>query len=141
MKRNNFLWFSIPMLSVLILLIGGCGAEKTQEQEIIGEWSAHWETKFDENMPSITEANLKMNGVINFRPDGKVDIWAYGYQGCIFSDDTMRNTLNWKIDNSVLRFIDSGDDHGLPYTITKFGSNELELTLLEDISLTLQRNN
>ena len=141
MKRNNFLRFSIPILSVFALVVGGCGTEKSREQEIVGEWSAHWETKFDESMPTLSEENLTMNGVINFKPDGKVDISAYGYEGCIFSDDTIKNTLNWKIDDSVFRFIDSGDDHGLPYTITKFSNKELELTLLEDISLTLQRNN
>ena len=108
---------------------------------IVGEWKAHWETKFDEDMPELTPENLTMNGVINFKPDGKVDIAAFGYQGCIFSDDTIKNTLNWKIDDSILRFIDSADDHGLPYTITKFTDKELKLTLLEDISLSLQRNN
>jgi len=141
MKNNYFLWFSLPMISFLALALGSCDAKKTKEQEIVGEWNAHWETKIDANMPELPEDNLKMNGIITFRPDGKVEISAYGYQGCIFSDDTLKNTLNWKLEDTLLRFIDSGDDHGLPYTITKFTSNELQLTLLEDISLTLQRKN
>ena len=72
--------------------------------------------------------------------NGKVEISAFGYDGCIFSDDTLKNILNWKLDDTVLRFIDQGDDHGLPYTINKFTDTEMQLTLLEDINLTLSRN-
>ena len=140
MKRDNFLRFSLPMISAIIFLIGGCNSKLNREQEILGEWNAHWETDFDESMPDLTSDNLKMNGILNFMPDGKVEISAFGYAGCIFSDDTLKNVLNWKLEDSILRFIDSGDEHGLPYTISKFTTNELQLTLLEDISLTLSKN-
>ena len=39
----------------------------------------------------------------------------------------------WNMDNN-------GDDNGLPYTIHIFSDQELQLTLLEDINLTLRRN-
>ena len=140
MKRDKFLRFSLPMISAIIFLIGGCNSKLNKEQEILGEWNACWETDFDESMPELTSSNLKMDGIINFMPDGKVEISAFGYKGCIFSDDTLKNVLNWKLEDSILRFIDSGDEHGLPYTISKFTTNELQLTLLEDISLTLSKN-
>ncbi|NJN25987.1 MAG: hypothetical protein HC819_08465 [Cyclobacteriaceae bacterium] len=140
MKRNNFLWFSLPVLSILTFAIAGCESKKTKDQAILGEWNAHWQTKIDAGLPGLTQESLSMNGLINFKSDGKVDISAYGYEGCIFSDDTIKNTLSWKMDDTVLRFIDAGDDHGLPYTITKFTDEELQLTLLEDINLTLYRN-
>jgi hypothetical protein len=124
----------------MLISLFGCNSNQKKEDQILGEWKAHWETKADESFSELKAENLQMEGLINFSPDGKVEIAAFGYKGCIFSDDTLRNVLNWKIDDSVIRFIDNGDDHGLPYTINKFTSDEMQLTLLEDINLTLRRN-
>ncbi len=140
MRRLNFLKGSIALQVTLLFIIHGCGPEKSKEEIILGQWNAFWETRADDNMSEISAEHLRMNGILNFMEDGKVEIAAYGFQGCIFSDDTLQNTLSWKLDDSVLRFIDQGDEHGLPYTIQKFTSNELRLTLLEDINLTLSRN-
>lgn len=140
MKQNNFLRFSISIISGLLFLMNSCGPEKSKEDIIVGDWNAYWETKPDESLPGLEGDNLRMNGLVKFMDDGKVEICAYGFDGCIFSDDTLRNILSWKLDDTVLRFIDKGDEHGLPYTIKKFTNSELHLTLLEDISLTLSRN-
>ena len=140
MKQNNFLKFTIPFLSIVLLSMNSCSPQKSKDEVIIGEWKAHWETQADESLPGLTGDNLKMNGLITFKDDGKVEISAFGFEGCIFSDDTLKHILSWKIDDSVLRLIDKGDDHGLPYTINKFSNDELHLTLLEDINLTLSRN-
>jgi len=140
MKRDTFFKAAIPALTVALLSLSGCDNNQQNEDNIIGEWEAHWETKADESFSELKAENLHMNGVIRFNSDGKVEISAYGYDGCIFSDDTLINILNWKMDDSVLRFIDQGDDSGLPYTIKKLTSDEMHLTLLEDINLTLRRN-
>lgn len=140
MKRINFLNVIIAVLPLSFFILEGCGSMQSKKELIVGEWTAHWETVPDESLPGIAGENLKMNGAINFRESGKVEISAYGFQGCIFSDDTMRNTLNWELADTVLRFIDEGDDFGLPYKISKFGKNEIHLVLLEDINLTLSRN-
>ncbi len=140
MKQDVFFKITLPVLSIVYLSITGCDSQQRKEKEIVGEWKAHWETKADESFSELKAENLQMEGIIKFNSDGRVEIAAFGYEGCIFSDDTLRNTLNWKIDDSVIRFIDSGDDNGLPYTINKFTSNEMRLTLLEDINLTLSRN-
>lgn len=140
MKQYNFLKLSLLLISIVLFLINGCDSNKSKELEIIGEWKAYWETTADETMPELNGDNLKMTGVVKFMDNGKVEICAFGYKGCIFSDDTLKNTLNWILDDTVLRFIDSGDDYGLAYTINKFNSQELHLTLLEDIKLTLHRN-
>jgi hypothetical protein len=140
MMKNNFLSKVILFFAVVLVTIYGCNSNKSKQQEIVGEWKAYWKTAPDDQLSEINEENLKMNGVINFMEDGKVEISAFGYEGCIFSSDTLKNILSWKMDDSVLRFMDSGDEQGLPYTINKFTSNEVQLTLLQDISLTLQRN-
>ncbi len=137
-KEEKF--FKIAALTFVYLTLVACETEQKKDREIIGEWKAHWETKADESFSELSAENLSMNGIITFNPDGKVEISAFGYEGCIFSDDTLRNVLNWKIDDSVLRFIDHDDEHGLPYIINKFTANEMHLTLLEDINLTLRRN-
>lgn len=140
MKQDTFFKITLPVLSMMYLSLTGCDSTPNKEHEIVGEWRAHWETKADESFSELKAENLQMEGIIKFNSDGKVEISAFGYEGCIFSDDTLRNTLNWKIDDSVIRFIDNGDEHGLPYTINKFTNNEMRLTLLEDINLTLRRN-
>ena len=138
MKQLDF--FRLSIITFSFLLFDACSPEKSREEMIIGEWQAHWETKPDESFPNLVGDDLQMNGLIKFDEDGKVEISAFGFDGCIFSDDTMTNVLNWKIEDTVLRFIDNGDDHGLPYNIQKFSKAELHLTLLEDINLTLTRN-
>ncbi len=128
------------MLSVIIISLVGCQNNQSKEKKIIGEWDACWETKAGDGIQEIAHDNLKMNGTINFKDNGEVEISAFGFKGCIFSDDTLKNILNWKIDDTVLRFIDGNDELGLPYNINKFTNQELHLTLLDDINLTLSRN-
>ncbi len=140
MKQDTFFKVTIPVLTITFLSLTGCGNNVEKQDSIIGEWEAHWETKADESFSELKAENLHMDGIIKFNPDGKVEISAFGYDGCIFSDDTLRNTLNWKMEDSVIRFIDQGDDSGLPYNIKKLNGNEMHLTLLEDINLTLRRN-
>jgi hypothetical protein len=140
MIRGTFYRLAVPALCAAVISFNGCNSEKTKEKQIIGEWNAHWQTKPDESFSELKIENLQMEGVMKFNADGKVEISAFGYEGCIFSDDTLRNVLNWKMDETVIRFIDQGDDLGLPYTINKFTTDELHLTLLEDINLTLRRN-
>ena len=140
MKRRYLSDIRIIALSTLIFCIQSCQWGKSKEDTIVGEWKAHWETSVDESLMELDETSLKMDGTIRFMEDGKVEIAAFGFDGCIFSSDTMSNVLSWQLDDTVLRFIDKQDDHGLPYTINKFSRNELKLTLLEDINLTLSRN-
>lgn len=130
----------ISVIAFIYLTYTACETNRQQNHELIGEWKACWETKADESFSELKTENLRMDGIITFSPDGKVEITAFGYEGCIFSDDTLRNVLNWKLDDTVLRFIDQQDEYGLPYTIQKFTNNEMQLTLLEDINLILRRN-
>ncbi|MCG8308305.1 MAG: hypothetical protein MI975_13010 [Cytophagales bacterium] len=140
MKQNIFFRLGLFIIPVVFFLGQGCKSQKSKEEVILGTWKAHWETKADENLPGIDGESLKMNGEIQFMKDGKVEISAFGFDGCIFSDDTLNNILNWKLDDTILRFIDKADDHGLPYSINEFSADRLHLTLLEDINLTLVRN-
>lgn len=140
MKQAYFLRSVFAFSFFILSILAGCSGNKAKEKTILGQWNAHWQTEADASLPGLTDENLHMTGVINFMEDGKVEISAFGFDGCIFYEDTLMNTLNWKISDSELRFIDQGDDQGLPYTIKQFSSTELHLTLLDDINLTLSRN-
>ncbi len=120
--------------------MASCHSVNNEQQQLIGEWKAHWETGSNESLPNVTNKNLKMNGLMKFMDNGQVEVLAYGYEGCVFSNDTLKNMLSWKLDNSILRFIDGDDENGLPYDILKFSNTEMKLTLLEDINLTLRKN-
>ncbi len=140
MKHMNSFNLKILLILFTVLFINGCGFNKSNHEKILGNWNAHWETKPEESLPEMKLENLNMDGQIIFEKDGKVTITAYGFEGCIFSSDTLVNTLNWKLEDTVLRFIDSGDQQGLPYAIKKFTNQELHLLLLDDIKLNLSRN-
>ena len=122
-----------------VLIFAGCESGKTnRENMILGHWTAMWETTM-EDLENIDRDNLKMHGNILFRDDGQVVIEAYGHDGCVFSSDTLKNQLQWKLDGETLRFIDKGDDMGLPYQIKNFHADQVELVLMNDIFLTLKR--
>ena len=140
MKQIKFLSLTISLMLILLITLGGCGLNQGKNESIVGKWEAHWETLPDESLPGLDGKDLQMNGVMIFNENGEEEISAFGFDGCIFSDDTMTNKLNYEVGDSVLRFIDAGDDHGLPYKIGKFSKNEIQLVLLEDINLTLSRN-
>ena len=138
MRRSNF--YSISLVTMIMVSMVACDSHTSKESQLIGEWRAHWETSAQGHLPKIHSNNLSMNGLVKFMDNGQVEVSAYGYKGCIFSDDTLKEMLHWKLDDSVLRFIDSGNENGLPYEIRKFSNTEMQLTLLEDINLTLLRN-
>jgi len=140
MNQYKILKSALSLLPICLLMMVGCTWNKDKDDAILGEWNAHWETLPDESLPGLNGKDLQMNGAMIFKESGEVEISAFGFEGCIFSDDTMTNTLNWHVADSVLRFIDDGDDHGLPYKISKFTKNEIHLVLLEDINLILSRN-
>lgn len=138
MKHYNF--YSMSLVTMLLFSMNACDSKTNTKVQLIGEWSARWETNSNKNLGEIHNNNLFMDGIMKFMENGMVEISAYGYEGCIFSDDTIKNVLKWKMDDSVLKFIDSEAESGLSYDIKKFADSELQLTLLEDISLTLRRD-
>jgi hypothetical protein len=111
-----------------------------QQNHLVGSWKAHWETDFDNSRRSFNTNDLKMDGTMCFYENGDVDISAFGYQGCIFTNDTLHNTLRWIINNDIVHMIDGDDAYEMVYNITDFSADRLQLTLLDDIKLTLIRN-
>ena len=134
---NKLHFFSVS--ASILFLVMNCSEKKSENKAILGEWNAEWETNGKDLPKTADERNLHMDGKIHFYDDGTVEISAFGYHGCIFSSDTLRNKLHWKLHDNTLRFVDNGDGQGLPYNISKLTDNEMKLTLMNDIYLTLKR--
>jgi len=128
------------LLAVITFHFAGCQSEMKSFDNFTGAWNAHWAVEDTDELSDLDSSLLRMNGKLVFSPDGKVEISAFGFDGCIFSEDTAREVLDWKSDNLELTLIDEGNDHGISYTITSLTKNEIDLVLLNDIHLKLSRN-
>jgi len=140
LSRESFI-FSI--ISVFILS-QGCQPSQQRESTIavdekpslnvlVGQWHAEWQTSIDESMHS-------MHGELQFNEDGKVSVKAYGYQGCYFMSDTSKNEMVWQISGDTLHLQVPDDDFAFAYCIKDLNSENIHLTLLEDINLHLKRD-
>lgn len=103
---------------------------------LLGRWDAQWVIK---NTDLIKHSTDKMDGYMTFQDDGNVSVQASGFPGCIFSSDTIKNELMWKISNDSLHFFNQNDHFKLSYLIKTASDNHIELKLLDDIFVTLKR--
>ncbi len=102
----------------------------------IGKWHAVWIIK---NSEYSNGRNGNMKGQMEFHENGVVGIEARGYPGCIFSSDTIKNELMWKVSNDSLYLYNPNDHFRLSYLIQKASDSTIELKLLDDIFVTLKR--
>lgn len=128
-------------LSLAISMIGySCTDQQKDETRstLMGKWTALWETD-PASFPGVTNIeSFKMDGEIIFHADS-VQINAFGFPGCIFSADTLRHSLKWKISNDTLNFLNEDDIYGMSYTIKEIQENNVRLQLMDDIFLTLKK--
>lgn len=144
MKTNYYPYLKESFIFLIIsifLLSSGCQSKKEHEavttekpDMLVGEWKAEWQTHIEENMHS-------MNGELRFEENGKVAVMAYGYEGCYFMSDTSKNEMAWKISGDTLHLQVPEDNFSFAYQIKDLKSNDIHLTLLEDINLHLTKNN
>lgn len=128
-------YFWALAVGLLVSCSGGSG-EKTADLD--GSWTAKWETDpaAYEGIDGITD--YTMSGQFNFKGD-RLNIRAYGFEGCVFNRDTLDHELNWTISGDSLILINEDDVPGMIYTIKSQTDKELKLQLMEDIFLTLNR--
>ena len=126
---------TFPFLCLLLVL--GCGGEREKDQTFIGDWQANWRT-LPESFPGMENMDFTMSGKITFSYDS-VSITAYGYEGCIFSEDTLIHALEWKVSNDTLHLLNEADIYGMSYKVVSKSDEKIELQLMEDIFLTLTR--
>ena len=124
----------------IIFLFSSCENAKEKENIIVGQWEAEWQTS-RESFPMVNNpSHLKMNGKFHFKKNGTVEVHAFGYNGCIFMSDTMKNQLVWKVNGDTLNMSGQDDSFGLPYQLKEINPDHMQLVLMEDISLNLRKN-
>lgn len=131
--RNYLLIFSLAALLA-------CSETKKDERPAFwdGEWNATWQTDpaSFEGIQGITD--YAMPGKFIFRGDS-VNIKAFGFEGCVFSKDTLDHVLIWKVSSDSLILINDEDTPGMVYSILESGENKIALKLMDDIFLTLEK--
>jgi hypothetical protein len=131
--RNYLLTFSL-------IAVFACSETKKDERPASwdGEWNATWITDSAsfEGIQGITD--FTMPGKFIFTGDS-VNIKAFGFEGCVFSKDTLDHVLIWKVSGDSLILINDEDTPGMVYSINELGSNKISLHLMEDIFLILEK--
>ncbi len=122
---------------LLLLIAVACGTDRSESDAtaLYGDWNAQWVT-LPESFPGVEDVEFSMNGKISFDEDS-VAIWAYGYEGCIFSEDTLRHSLEWRLSGDSLHFVNADDVSGMSYLIKSRSDTKIDLVLMGDIFLTL----
>lgn len=127
----------IPIIGVVVIcFFASFRFIQNFNTQFIGKWNALWIIK---NSASGNDVYGNMKGHMEFYENGRVGIEARGYPGCVFSSDTIKNELMWRISSDSLYLYNQNDQFQLSYFIQKASDNTIELKLLDDIFVTLHR--
>lgn len=129
----------VSLMFILATLVACSTGEKEETRDLLeGEWVAQWDTD-PSSFPEVSDASIyTMDGNFRFKGD-EVTVTAFGFPGCIFSTDTLSHTLNWKISNDTLSLVNEGDIYGMTYRILELKPDQVKLKLMDDITVTLNR--
>lgn len=133
LKNNGF----VPALTSALLLVISSSFNAAQNQD--KQWEGHWEALWQIKNAAYADSDDIMRGYMEFKSNGQMKITAYGYPGCLFSNDTIYNELSWKAIGDSLVLYSDQDKFNLIYTIRKASSDEVLLQLMDDIFVTLKR--
>ena len=142
MKREtslaqNTLMIKSHFLTLIILIMVGCQLE--DNTELKGEWVAVWTMNPSDLTENIPPENLTMSGVFRFLEDNTANVTAYGYTGCLFCSATLTNKLTWELQDSTLIMKNLDFDFTLEYSVRNHKRKSLELVLMEDITIRLNK--
>ncbi|MDN5215725.1 hypothetical protein QQ020_26845 [Fulvivirgaceae bacterium BMA12] len=127
------------VIVALMLLVLSCNQNKDTDL-LVGTWKARWHDKsaMGHGIPGINCRT--MDGAVDFRRDGQVNMKAYGHEGCIFMEDTVMHTLNWTLIGDSLQLSDGKSQSSMTYRIVSRQKNVIQCSLIGDIELKLTRN-
>lgn len=129
----------IFLFGLITLFIFSCtSGEKDSVSEWEGEWNATWETDPASFGDIEGFTHFTMPGKITFEKE-RVNIQAYGFEGCAFGPDTLNHSLFWKISNDSLILTNDENTPGLVYQIKEASNEKIKLQLMEDIFVTLEK--
>ena len=111
--------------------------ERPRPEEWHGSWKARWET-LPESYPGIEDMEFYMNGNFIFTSDS-LTVKADGFEGCIFNADTLIHTQSWYVSNDTLFLLNDPELVGMTYRVKSKTDRKIELQLMEDIFVTLDK--
>ncbi|MEQ8470338.1 MAG: hypothetical protein RIC35_04095 [Marinoscillum sp.] len=122
----------------LIVFLAACSSSSEIPEGWEGSWTATWVTDpaSFEGIEGITD--YTMPGKVIFDAD-EVNIKAFGFEGCVFSKDTLDHSLKWKVSNDSLILINDEETPGMVYLIKEKTSDKIKLQLMDDIFLNLEK--
>lgn len=137
--KNYFSQLYIIIFSVISAnIFSSCATAEIPTRELlIGDWNAEWRS--ENKIPIVEHATSTMQGKISFNSNGSVEMYGYGYKGCLFANDTMYNQLKWTIQNDTLMFINKDDHFIMNYNVHHINENVIELKMMDDIMLILHK--
>jgi len=104
----------------------------------VGHWKAQWSMSKNNQFVLSSDKSSSMHGLFSFEKEGSVSIKGFGHPDCLFSEDTISYTANWFTTTTQL-FIGHNEENKFNYDIKSIKNNEIQLTLLGDISLILTK--
>ncbi|MEQ8240528.1 MAG: hypothetical protein RIA69_15015 [Cyclobacteriaceae bacterium] len=129
----------VVFISVFIF---SCGTSSTEGEKMTNNLEGDWTAKWSTDPTSFGEiegiSDYSMNGKFIFTGQ-KLNIKAYGFEGCVFSTDTLDHNLMWSVSNDSLELINDDKTPGMVYQIKSMSDDKIELQLLDDIMLTLTK--
>ena len=134
-KNRSVLLNALSFMTILFL--SSFHELQHKKQEIVGKWNAKWTITDEDNQRKGNEHEMK--GYMNFSQNGLVQIKAFGYNGCVFSNDTIENELAYIVTSDSLILYNKQAHFNLTYLITTSSDREFKLQLMDDILITLTR--
>lgn len=129
----------LKILLLFVLVCSACVRNNEEEDALLGHWEVQWvdKSKLVSNLPGVDYQ--VMHGIINFRDDGKAEMKAFGYRGCVFLQDTTMHVVNWDLKNDNLNLSDD-DKFYLTYKVVDIKPDAINCQILDDIEIRLTKN-
>lgn len=134
MRLKTKAFFSVVFLFYILV---GCSPSK--EEMLVGDWDAQWVTD-PASYPGVDPAtNFNMNGKFIISADGEITIEAHGYPNCIYGEDTLKHSQQWKLANDTLNLFNKPGQYGMTYKILEISEDKVKLQQLDDIFVYLTK--
>ena len=138
-KKRNRLSIFIALL-VLLVAVFIVRYFISDRHSISGTWDATWRTSPSSYAGIDAFTSFEMDGQFIFTEDS-VTIVAMGFPGNVFGVDTIAHTQGWSLSEhkDTLHLITAQGVNGISYQINGRSQGVMELQLLEDIFISLEK--
>ncbi len=126
----------LVFLSLIFLM--ACQSGDSAKEAWEGRWSAKWSTDPSGYGDLALGMSFEMDGVFEFDEE-QVTIDAYGFEGCIFGEDTLSHSQSWEIRNDTLELQHTPGEPGIFYKVLEQTDQTIRLQLVDDIFVTLTK--